>query len=67
LEDEILGGVDLKNINHLKKMARLIVEERAIIKRVGRDQQLQQQNDNPYTVEINLSHIGQLNLFNDSN
>ncbi len=34
LQEEILGGIDLKNISHLKKMARVLIEERAIIKRV---------------------------------
>lgn len=37
LEEELLGGLDLRNINHLKKMARCLVEERAIIKRVVKD------------------------------
>ena len=35
LEDEIRGGIDLKNVNHLKKMARVLIEERALIKRVS--------------------------------
>lgn len=38
LEEELQGGLDLRNIAHLKKMARLFIEERAIIKRVGKDQ-----------------------------
>jgi len=37
LEEELLGGVDLRNINHLKRMAKVLVEERAIIKRVTKD------------------------------
>lgn len=37
LEEELMGGIDLKNLNHLKKMARVLVEERAIIKRVAKD------------------------------
>ena len=35
LDDEIRGGIDLKNVTHLKKMARVLVEERALIKRVS--------------------------------
>ena len=34
-----MSGIDLKNITHLKKMAKVLVEERAIIKRVSRDLQ----------------------------
>jgi hypothetical protein len=58
-EEELLGGIDLKNISHLKKMARILIEERAIIKRVSKEA-----NDDPnnsYTVDINLSHINPLN------
>lgn len=67
LEEEILGGVNLKNVNHLKKMARVLVEERAIIKRVN--QQSVEEGDNAasaapplYTVEINLSQINPLDV-----
>jgi hypothetical protein len=35
LEEEMMGGIDLKNVTHLKKMARVLVEERALIKRVN--------------------------------
>jgi hypothetical protein len=37
LEEELLNGIDLKNISHLKKMAKLLIEERAIIKRISKD------------------------------
>jgi hypothetical protein len=75
LEEEIAGGINLKNVNHLKKMAKVLVEERAIIKRVntlgtaGRDPadvlpkskknaiESTKNNNNLYTVEINLSQI----------
>ena len=37
LEEELQGGVDLKNLSHLKKMAKILVEERAIIKRAAQE------------------------------
>lgn len=63
LEEEILGGINLKNVNHLKKMAKVLVEERAIIKRVNT---VNKDDDNAsanlYTVEINISQINALNI-----
>lgn len=41
LEEELLGGVDLRNISHLKRMAKVLVEERAIIKRISKDSSLE--------------------------
>ena len=38
LEEELLGGLNLRNIAHLKRMARVLVEERAVIKRVSKEQ-----------------------------
>jgi len=61
LEEELLNGIDLKNIGHLKKMARVLVEERAIIKRVGAKEQTGDNANNLYTVDINLSHITPIN------
>jgi hypothetical protein len=65
LEEELLGGLDLRNIAHLKRMARVLVEERAVIKRVAKDSNIQitgnEKLGNLYTVEINLSHITPMN------
>ena len=36
-EEELLGGIDLRNITHLKRMAKVLVEERAVIKRITKD------------------------------
>jgi hypothetical protein len=64
LEEEIMGGINLKNVNHLKKMAKVLVEERAIIKRVNTanrgDENLAQ--DNLYTVDINISQINAITI-----
>ena len=63
LEQEINGGIDLKNIAHLKKMARVLVEERALIKRVSTQTVADELNtDNLYTVEINLANSSPLNV-----
>lgn len=56
LEEELLNGIDLKNVAHLKKMARVLVEERAIIKRVSKGES-GAEGENNYSVEINLQHI----------
>jgi hypothetical protein len=73
LEEELLGGVDLRNISHLKRMAKVLVEERAIIKRISKDYPSQQQleltvadmnsskGNTVYTIEINLSNISFIN------
>jgi hypothetical protein len=63
LEQEINGGIDLKNIAHLKKMARVLVEERALIKRVSSQTAVVDlTTDNLYTVEINLANSSPLNV-----
>jgi hypothetical protein len=63
LEQEINGGIDLKNIAHLKKMARVLVEERALIKRVSSQTLIDDlTSDNLYTVEINLANSTPLNI-----
>ena len=62
LEDEIRGGIDLKNVNHLKKMARVLIEERALIKRVSSSNEEQLSNENLYTVEINLANTSPINI-----
>ena len=74
LEEELQGGVDLKNLSHLKKMAKILVEERVIIKRAAQEHESvddgeiskdsrgkNSSNLNLYTVEINLSHITPIN------
>lgn len=64
LEDEIRGGLDLKNVNHLKKMARVLIEERALIKRVSSTNPAEEHlaSDNLYTVEINLANTTPINI-----
>ncbi len=64
LEEEIMGGIDLKNINHLKKMARVLVEERALIKRVRQVEPYDEAagDANLYSVEINLANLSPLNV-----
>lgn len=64
LEEEIMGGINLKNVNHLKKMAKVLVEERAIIKRVNTGIRGDDKNgqDNLYTVDINISQINAISI-----
>ena len=63
LEEEIMGGINLKNVNHLKKMAKVLVEERAIIKRVNTvNKDDDNESANLYTVDINISQINALNI-----
>jgi hypothetical protein len=63
LEEEIMGGINLKNVNHLKKMAKVLVEERAIIKRVNTvNKDDDNESANLYTVDINISQINTLNI-----
>ena len=67
LEEELSSVIDLKNLSHLKKMARVLVEERAVIKRVAKENLIMTSHDttgnvsvdsisNLYTVEINLNN-----------
>ena len=53
LEEELANGLDLRNVAHLKRMARVLVEERAVIKRVGKGEE----GGENYTVEVNLSGV----------
>lgn len=62
LEDELRGGIDLRSISHLKKMARVLVEERSLIKRVSSPVTDDANQDNLYTVEINLLNLNPLNV-----
>ena len=63
LDEEIRGGIDLKNVAHLKKMARVLVEERALIKRVSSNSPTDDlSGDNLYTVEINLANTNPINV-----
>jgi hypothetical protein len=63
LEEELRGGIDLKNLNHLKKMARVLVEERALIKRVSSSAVVDDlSSENLYTVEISLANLNPLNV-----
>jgi hypothetical protein len=67
LEEEIRGGIDLKNVAHLKKMARVLVEERALIKRVSSGPTTEDHSgDNLYTVEINLANTNPINVHEKS-
>ncbi len=64
LEEEIMGGINLKNVNHLKKMAKVLVEERAIIKRVNTESKDDDNfsTANLYTVDINISQVNALTI-----
>lgn len=64
LEEEIMGGINLKNVNHLKKMAKVLVEERAIIKRVNTASKDDDNfsTANLYTVDINISQVNALTI-----
>lgn len=59
-----MGGINLKNVNHLKKMAKVLVEERAIIKRVNTANRADDNvgQDNLYTVDINISQINAISM-----
>lgn len=63
LDEELRGGIDLKNLTHLKKMARVLVEERALIKRVSSSAVVDDiASENLYTVEISLANLNPLNV-----